>query len=35
MIEMPTDVYIEERNPGYYIVGTRVSLDSIAYALNL
>jgi uncharacterized protein (DUF433 family) len=26
-----TDPYIEERNGGYYIAGTRVSLDSVVY----
>ncbi|MEP7353783.1 MAG: DUF433 domain-containing protein [Acidobacteriota bacterium] len=26
--------YIEERNGGYYVVGSRVSLDSIVYAFN-
>ena len=34
MIEMPTDLYVEERNRGYYVAGTRISLDSIAHALN-
>ncbi|MEO8098623.1 MAG: DUF433 domain-containing protein [Acidobacteriota bacterium] len=24
--------YVEERNGGYYVVGTRVSLDSVVYA---
>ena len=27
--------YIEERNGGYYVAGTRISLDSIVYAFNL
>jgi len=31
---MLTDFYVEERNRGYYIAGTRISLDSIAYALK-
>ena len=26
--------YIEERNGGYYLAGTRISLDSIVYAFN-
>jgi uncharacterized protein (DUF433 family) len=26
--------YIEERNGGYYVAGTRISLDSIVYAFN-
>jgi uncharacterized protein (DUF433 family) len=26
--------YIEERNGGYYVSGTRISLDSVVYALN-
>ena len=26
--------YIEERNCGYYVAGTRVSLDSIVYSFN-
>lgn len=26
--------YIEQRNGGYYVAGTRVSLDSIVYAFN-
>ena len=25
--------YIEQRNGGYYILGTRVSLDSVVYAI--
>jgi len=24
--------YVEQRNGGYYVAGTRVSLDSIVYA---
>jgi hypothetical protein len=24
--------YVEQRNGGYYILGTRVSLDSVVYA---
>ncbi len=30
---MPNE-YIEHRSGGYYIAGTRVSLDSIVYAFN-
>ena len=26
--------YIEERNGGYYIAGTRISLDSVVYAFE-
>jgi uncharacterized protein (DUF433 family) len=26
--------YIEQRNGGYYVVGTRISLDSIVYSFN-
>lgn len=26
--------YIERRNGGYYIAGTRISLDSVAYSFN-
>jgi uncharacterized protein (DUF433 family) len=29
-----TSEYIEERNGGYYIVGTRISLDSIVYSFE-
>jgi uncharacterized protein (DUF433 family) len=29
-----TGEYIEQRNGGYYLVGTRVSLDSIAYSFK-
>ena len=34
MIEMPTDQYVEIRNQGYYLAGSRISLDSVAYALK-
>ena len=27
-------VYIEERNGGYYVAGTRISLDSVVYSFN-
>jgi uncharacterized protein (DUF433 family) len=26
--------YIEERNGGYYVAGTRISLDSVVYGFN-
>src|SRR5437764_2087642 len=26
--------YIEQRNGGYYVVGTRISLDSVVYSFN-
>ncbi|RUT09219.1 hypothetical protein DSM106972_012720 [Dulcicalothrix desertica PCC 7102] len=29
---IPTKQYIEQRGEGYYIEGTRISLDSIVYA---
>ena len=29
-----TREYVEERNGGYYVAGTRVSLDSIVYAFR-
>src|SRR5260370_24864456 len=31
---MMTSEYIEERNGGYYIAGTRVSLDSVVYSFE-
>jgi len=31
---MLTDPYVEIRGGGYYLAGTRISLDSIAYALR-
>jgi len=34
MIEMPTDVAVEQRNQGYYVAGTTISLDSVAWALK-
>ena len=34
MIQMPSDPCIEMRNQGYYLAGTRISLDSIAYAVG-
>jgi hypothetical protein len=30
---MPSE-YIEERNLGYYVAGTRISLDSVVYSFN-
>ena len=27
-------IYIEQRNGGYYVAGTRISLDSVVYAFN-
>ncbi|HBY61244.1 MAG TPA: hypothetical protein DEH78_15595 [Solibacterales bacterium] len=29
-----TSEYIEERNGGYYVTGTRVSLDSVVYSFE-
>ncbi len=29
-----TSQYIEERNGGYYIAGTRISLDSVVYSFE-
>lgn len=29
-----TSEYIEERNGGYYVAGTRVSLDSVVYSFE-
>ncbi len=34
MIDIPNDLCIEGRNKGYYVAGTRISLESIACALN-
>lgn len=34
MIEMPTSPFVEKRNQGYYLAGSRISLDSVAYALK-
>jgi uncharacterized protein (DUF433 family) len=33
MTAMPPDEYLEERGQGYFIAGTRISLDSVAHAL--
>lgn len=29
-----TSEYIEQRNGGYYVVGTRISLDSVVYSFD-
>jgi len=34
MIGMPTDAAVEQRNLGYYVAGTTISLDSVACALK-
>lgn len=34
MVEMPTSEFIEIRNQGYYLAGSRISLDSVAYAVK-
>lgn len=34
MSEMPASPYIEARGRGCYLAGTRISLDSIAYAVG-
>ncbi|MBI1787953.1 MAG: DUF433 domain-containing protein [Acidobacteria bacterium] len=31
---MMTSEYIEERNGGYYVAGTRISLDSVVYSFE-
>lgn len=31
---MITSEYIEERNGGYYVAGTRISLDSVVYSFE-
>jgi hypothetical protein len=28
------DEYVEERDGGYYVAGTRISLDSVVYSFN-
>ena len=33
MVEMPASPYVEARGRGYYMTGTRISLDSIAYSV--
>jgi uncharacterized protein (DUF433 family) len=34
MVEMPASQYVEARNNGYYVAGTRISLDSVACAIG-
>ena len=34
MSPLPTNEYVEVRNGGYYVAGTRVSLDSIVYSFK-
>lgn len=34
MVVLPSNEYIEFRDPGYYLAGTRISLDSIAYGVR-
>jgi uncharacterized protein (DUF433 family) len=34
MIEMPTDIAVEQRYQGYYVAGTAISLDSVAWAVK-
>jgi uncharacterized protein (DUF433 family) len=31
---MPTDQFVEVRNGGYYVAGTRIGLDVVFYALR-
>jgi len=31
---MPKSEYVEQRNGGYYVTGSRVSLDSVVYAFR-
>ena len=31
---MPTNQYVEVRNGGYYVVGTRIGLDVVVYAMR-
>jgi hypothetical protein len=33
-MSLMTGEYIEERNGGYYIAGTRISLDSVVYSFE-
>jgi uncharacterized protein (DUF433 family) len=33
MIELPASPFVERRGQGYYMAGSRISLDSIAYAV--
>lgn len=34
MVVLPSNEFIEFRDPGYYLAGTRISLDSIAYGVR-
>ena len=34
MVEMPASQYVESRNHGFYVAGTRISLDSVACAIG-
>ncbi len=34
IVEMPADRFVEARNRGYYVAGTRISIDSVAYAIK-
>ena len=34
MIEIPASPYLDQPNQGYYLSGTRISLDSVAHAVN-
>ena len=34
MIELPTSPHIEQRDSGYFLAGTRISLGSIACAVG-
>jgi uncharacterized protein (DUF433 family) len=34
MVEMPASHYVEARNHGYFVAGTRISLDSVACAVG-
>ena len=34
MTKLPANEHVEFRNQGYYVAGTRISLDSIAYAIR-
>jgi uncharacterized protein (DUF433 family) len=34
MVEIPTNEFVERRGDGYYLAGSRISVDSIAYAVR-
>lgn len=34
MSEWPTNQYVEIRNGGYYVAGTRIGLDNLVYAFR-